>query len=133
MKTHLASLVVSTAALAAFAFTSASAAASEAKPAVTHPVGAVEHSGNTLARGSGMSDVLLTLGMPDRKLTADVWAYAHFGGATEQRRDDDCSTLLLTFHHGRVSDIQLVSDRAEKTYAAQLRAPAPGDVQVAAR
>ena len=132
MKNPASSRLLLAAVLATVGATSAFATPPE-KPAFTHQVSMVDHLGNSIARGSGMSDVLMTLGMPSHKLTANVWAYANFNGGPAQHRDDDCSTLLLTFTRGWVSNIQLVNDHAEKIYAAQLRAPAPGRLQVAAK
>jgi hypothetical protein len=132
MKSSVSSPLALTAILALSAFTPAFAAPA-GKPAATHPVIMVDHAGNNITRGTGISEVLRILGMPNRKLTADVWAYANFSGGQAQHPKDDCGTLLLRFRHGRVSDIRLVNDRAEKIYAAQLRATVPASGQVAAK
>src|SRR5207249_2915371 len=109
-------------ALTALAFLPASAAP-ETKPALAHAVGSVVRSGETVAaRGFNMSDVRRHLGEPREKLSANVWVYHNFNAGNAQDRADDCDTLLVTFADGRVSNIQLVNDRAEKIFAAQIRA-----------
>ena len=119
--------------LSAFAFTPAFAA-SPAKQALSHPVGSVARFGNiVVTRGSSVSDVATSLGWPHSKLSAHVWAYKGFNGGSEQHRDDDCSTLLVTFVEGRVVDLKLVNDRAEKVLAARLSTNAPDKIQVAAK
>ena len=106
--------------LSAFAFSRASAAPAP-KQALSHPVGSVERFGNTVViRGSSVSDVAASLGWPHAKLSAHVWAYRGFNGGSAQHRDDDCSTLVVTFVEGRVVDLTLVNDRAEQVLAARL-------------
>jgi hypothetical protein len=136
MKIRPALFLAYTATFAALALVPASAKPS-AKPAYVHPVGEVERFGHTIvARGFSVSQVERSLGGPMRKLNDDVWVYTSFrgeSGDSAPRLDDDCSTLLITFTAGRVSNLELVNDRAEKIIAARLRARTSDNVQVAAK
>jgi hypothetical protein len=120
------------------AFAAATASIASATPASNaaqaHPVKYVERFGNAVvAVGTPLSSVLASLGAPAHKLAADVWAYSGFNAGLQQDRHDDCSTLLIRFQQGKVSEIKLVNDRAEKIVAAQLRDTAANRLQVAAK
>ncbi len=133
MKTRTSSLLVLTASFAACAFTSA-CTTHRVNQAFSHAVGSVARPGNTdVARGTTKTAVRQSLGEPGHQLSADVWAYYHFNGGYYQQPDDDCSTLLVTFAEGRVADLQLINDRAQIVYAAQLRAKENNRIQVAAK
>ena len=134
MKTRVSSILALVAAFAAFTAVSSAFAAPQTKTAYAHPVGSVERYGTTLvARGYAMHHVERSLGAPQLKLSADVWAFRNFNGGYEQSPDDDCTTLLVTFTNGKVTDLKLVNERAEKIYVAQLRTKSNDKIQVAAK
>ena len=133
MKTRSNALVILATALG-FAIAGPLSAAPKQKPAYSHSVGSVERYGNTLvARGYAMHNVERSLGAPHLKLSADVWAYYQINAGYAQSADDDCTTLLITFVQGRVTDLKLINDRAKKIYVAQLRTKATDKTQVAAK
>ena len=102
--------------------------------AYTHSVGAVDRSSSaSVVRGSPMHEVLRVLGGPRRKLGDDVWIYRNFHPANAQSPGDTCSTLVITFVKGEVSDLQLVNDRAEIILAARFQAKFDARLQVAAK
>jgi hypothetical protein len=131
MKTNRRSLVALSLSLAALGLTPA-CVAPQARQAYSHPVGLVERRGDTVvARGDTMSAVRTTLGIPDL-LSDDVWTYHNFDGGSAQSRHDDCSILLLTFTQGRVSNIELVNERAKANVVARLRVRPSDNAQFAA-
>ena len=133
MKTRLSSRLLLAAALAPFALTPA-VAAPQAKPAAAHPVTSVERLGcAAVTRGMPLHEVERSLGAPRRKLSETVWVYRNFNAGFAQSPDDDCSTLVVTFTNGKVSDLQLVNDRAEIIFAARIEAKANAKLQVAAK
>ena len=133
MKTRLSSLLLLAATLAPFALTPA-LAAPQAKPAASHAVTSVERLGSAaVTRGTLLLEVERSLGAPRRKLSETVWIYRNFSGGSAQAPDDDCSTLVVTFTNGKVSDLQLVNDRAEIIFAARAEAKANAKLQVAAK
>ena len=96
-------------------------AASDAQPARSHPVGAVErNSSSTIVRGTLVIEVYQTLGAPAEKQGNDVWIYRHFNAGAAQARRDDCDTLVVSFANGRVCDLQLVNDRAVAVFAQRI-------------
>lgn len=98
-------------------------AAPEAKPAYSHPVGAVERSSSsTIIRGTLVIEVYQSLGMPAEKLGPDMWVYHGFNAGVAQSRHDDCTNLVVTFVNGRISDLQLVNDRAVAVFAQRMEA-----------
>ena len=133
MKTRLASRLLLATALAPFALAPAFAAPPAAQ-AFAHPVMSVERSGSAaITRGMALHEVQQALGAPRRKLSEDVWVYRNFNAGHAQAPDDDCSTLVVTFTNGKVSDLQLVNDRAEIIFAARAEAKANAKLQVAAK
>jgi hypothetical protein len=118
MKTHISILVFATLLAAA----SSLAAASKSPSAFVHSVRSVEHRDYTIVRGDASSLVLEALGAPARKLDGNVWIYPGFNAGAAQSKDDDCSTLMVTFTNGRVSDLKLVNDRAVAVIARRIEA-----------
>ena len=97
-------------------------AASDAQPARSHPVGAVERSSSsTIVRGTLVIEVYQALGAPAEKQGNDVWVYRGFNAGAAQSRHDDCDTLMVSFVEGRVSDLRLVNDRALVVLAQRLQ------------
>ncbi len=120
MKTRILSSLALVAALGGFSAGPLSAAP-EKSASKAYQVQAVTRDGATVVKvGTAVSAVDRWLGMPDRKITNDVWAYFHFSGALAEAKEAGCSTLLLTIANGRVADIKLVNDRALSVIVAQL-------------
>ncbi len=120
MNTRILSSLALVAALGGFSAVPLSAA-SEKPVSKAYQVQAVTRDGATVVKvGTAVSTVARWLGMPDRKITHDVWAYFHFSGALEEAKEAGCSTLLLIIANGRVADIKLVNDRALTVIVAQL-------------
>ena len=138
MKTHLLRSILLVATLASLLPLSAAAAA-PGNPGIAYsrPVGSVERYGQPLfTRGSPVSHVERALGAPYRKLSDDVWVYTNFHGeshVSDLAHGQDCSTLLVTFTNGRVSDLNLINERAQQIIAARLRAKASETTQIAAK
>jgi hypothetical protein len=108
MKTH--TCLALALALLAVATGGQASAAPAGQSALAHPVGAVERSSSaTIMRGSAVIEVERALGTPTRKLGDDVWIYRGYSAGAAQPRHDDCDTLVVTFVHGTVSDLQLVN------------------------
>ncbi|MBI5767406.1 MAG: hypothetical protein HZA93_06390 [Verrucomicrobia bacterium] len=104
-----------------------------AKPAARHAVSSVEKLGRpAITAGTSLHEVLSTLGKPHRALGDGVWLYRNFDGGFAQEPDDDCRTLKLVFLGDRVSDIELINDRAETVFAARFQNQ-PANLQVAAK
>jgi hypothetical protein len=98
-------------------------AASDTKPAHTHPVNAVERSSSeTIVRGSPLIGVYQALGAPAEKLGEENWIYRGFHAGVAQSRHDDCDTLVVSFVNGQVSDLQLVNDRTVVVLAQRIEA-----------
>jgi hypothetical protein len=108
MKTHISILVFATLLAAAGSL----AAASMSETAHAYRVSSADGSGDRIVRGHTSSAVLESLYHPSWKLGDDVWVYRGFKAVGDQTRDAACSTLVITFTNGRVSDLMLVNDRA---------------------
>ena len=94
---------------------------------------AERNSSLSVVRGKSPREVEVALGVPQRKLSADVWAYSNFGAREVGHGADDCTTLIVSFVEGRVSDLQLVNAHAEAIYAARLQPKPENRLQVAAK
>ena len=66
------------------------------------------------------STVRRQLGNASRKLDRDHWIYDRFEALPGRPVTADCSTLLIVFFEGRVSDLKLLNERAEKIISAKL-------------
>lgn len=64
------------------------------------------------------------LGEPARRLDSTTWAYHNFCPADPKRDTGNCTTLIVTFSEGKVTQLQLVNTPAEKHIAATLKAAA---------
>ena len=121
---------------AAFSLTATGtlSAAPQKDQAYTHPVRVVERLGRApITRGSTAVEVVQSLGQPKRKLSESMWVYRNYDAGFAQLPDDDCTTLLVTFANGKVSDLQLINDRAEIIFAARIEAKTNARLQVAAK
>jgi hypothetical protein len=92
------------------------------KPALSHPVTAVERSDERLICNESMSsDVLRLLGFPARKIGTDLWIYRNYRPAGTDATDD-CHILFITLRDKRVVAMQLVNEPAEKILIARAEA-----------
>jgi len=120
MKTRILSAIAFVAALGGF-LAGPLSAASDKPASKAYQVQTVTRDGATVVKvGTAVSTVDRWLGMPDRKITNDVWAYFHFASSREEAKVEGCSTLLLTITDNKVADIKLVNDCALKVIVAQL-------------
>jgi hypothetical protein len=121
MKTRIASVFILAAALSASAFVPLSAAPEYNLP-IGYPVDTVNLSGlgqyEQITRGVSARAVLRFMGSPTRQLTSDVWAYRGFHANLARADADGCSTLVVTFSHGIVTDLKLVNQTAVGIIAA---------------
>jgi len=97
-------------------------------PVLIYPLGVVERVGvETILPGDFRIKVSSSLGLPDRKLSADTWVYHRFQCQSELENAEVCSTLIVSFRSGRVWKLQRVNERAVRMMAAQIETPpAPG-------
>ena len=101
------------------------AAPSPSTPVMAYPLGAVERHGAKVVRpGDSMTRVAAYLGSPDQILSGDTWVYSRFQCQPDLEHAADCTTLVISFSHGRVSDLQRASEPAVKVIAARLATPA---------
>lgn len=132
MKTRSASSLALLAALAAFIVAPLSAAPAAVER--SYRVTTVErHNEPIVVHGTTTLTVRQLLGAATRKLDANTWVYENFQPARDLPAAEQCRTLLLTFSQGRVTEIKLVNDAAEKSLAAQLRLKSADRPQVAAK
>jgi hypothetical protein len=121
MKTRIASVFILAAALSTSAFVPLSAASKSNLP-TGYSVGVINlsaSSGNEqIARGASQTAVRRFMGSPMRELSADVWAYRGFHANLDRANEEGCGTLIVTFTHGRVSDLKLVNQTAVGIIAA---------------
>ena len=133
MKTRTSSLLLLAAALAAFASISASAAVPETAARGYRVSNIERHNQPIVEHGTAEMTVRRLLGEPYRKLSPEVWAYGRFAASDWKIETGDCTTLLVIFTNGKVTELKLVNDGAEKIYAAQLRAKPSNKSQVAGK
>lgn len=96
-------------------------AAPAEKPAQAFRVNAIErYNTNIVEPGMPNFQVRRALGEPHRKLDADTWIYERFSATDWKIDTGDCTTLVITFTQGLVSELRLVNDRAAKIIAANL-------------
>ncbi len=106
----------------------------EMAPAHAHRVTYAERNASlTVIPGTWRHHVERALGQPDLTLGDDVWIYHRFGAASPSDCRAGCDRLVITFAAGKVAELQLVNPRAEKIYAARLRARTLESAAVAAR
>ncbi len=121
MKTRIASVFILAAALSASAFVPLSAASKASLP-VGYSVDVINLSAisgyEQISRGVSQRAVLRFMGSPMRELSANVWAYRGFHANLDRANEDDCSTLVVTFTHGLVTDLKLVNQPAVGLIAA---------------
>jgi hypothetical protein len=72
----------------------------------------------TIEVGTPDYTVRRILGEPARRLDAATWVYPQYCALPYQEPDDDRRTMVISFEAGKVSDLKLVNDRAEKVIAA---------------
>ncbi len=109
MKTRLASALVLVAALSVLA----SAPVSAASPATAYRVSSVEKYGvPSIVPGDSIDKVRCYLGRPDDKLGDKTWVYHDFNPSHDRAKQDACSTVLITFSQGRISEIRGVNAAA---------------------
>jgi hypothetical protein len=115
MKTRIASVIIIAAALSASAFVPLSAAAKNNLP-IGYPVDVIHLSGlgqyEQITRGVSARAVLRFMGSPTRQLSSDVWAYRGFHANLDRADAEGCSTLVVTFSRGIVTDLKLVNPPA---------------------
>jgi len=123
MKTLFVSRIILAAGLSASALSSTSVAADRA---IAYPVSRILASSEDIQRGDGRLEVRRLMGVPDRRLSSNVWIYfKHHAPDTPQVARDNCRTLVVTFTDNRVSDLKLVNPRALKIYTARTNTGAP--------
>ena len=109
-------------------------AASPELPARGYRVRSIEHYNTPIVeRETTESTVRRLLGEPTRKLDGVTWVYPRFRAIPEQRANDDCTTLIITFSEGRVADMKLVNERAEKVIAANLKPKSTDNTAIASK
>jgi len=125
MKTRSSSVLVLLAVLGAALASPLGAAPAPSTRALAYPVGSVERDGILVARpGDSASRVEAYLGSPDQKLSGDTWVYRRFQCQPELENAEECTTLIISFSHLRVSVLQRVNESAVQVLAAQLTTPA---------
>src|SRR3954471_22632492 len=73
--------------------------------ATAYRLGAVERYGvKAVQPGDPATKVAAYLGQPDQKLADDIWVYRRFQCQRDLERAADCTTLLISFSHGHVTD-----------------------------
>jgi hypothetical protein len=120
MKTKLASILVLAAACAALSSTSLTAAPNQ-PTALAFRVSTADFNGWEITRGMKAKKVINRCGAPDAKLSANVWVYQRFHAVPNQSEARECTTLVVTFVEGIVSDLHLVNDRAQTIIAARVQ------------
>jgi hypothetical protein len=96
--------------------------ASSESSAKSYRVRAIEQRNQPVVEpGTSEAVVRRALGEPKRKLDSDTWVYESYEACSWKIETGDCSTLLVTFTRGKVTDLKLINDRAEKVIAASLQ------------
>ena len=133
MKTHPSSVLILLAAYSAALVSPLAALPANSTPVTAYRLGAVERYGvKAVQPGDPATKVAAYLGQPDQKLSGDTWVYRRFQCQRDLEQAAECTTLLISFSHGRVTDLQRVNAPAVKAMAAELAARVPTR-QIAAR
>ena len=130
MKSTFATIVIFAAAFAALPSTSLNAA-SNLPTAVAFRVSTADFNGWEITRGMKIKKVTNRFGAPDAKLSANVWVYQRFHSVPNRPEARECTTLVITFVEGVVSDLHLVNERAEAIITARVQSGSPAIVATA--
>lgn len=66
----------------------------------------------SIGMDAASSSVRMTIGLPDRKLTSNLWLYHGFAPRSELARQKGCNQLLIAFEGGRISDLYFANAKA---------------------
>lgn len=124
MKTRLNTVLILAATLSASALVTVSAASNNNSP-VAFPVKTLTASvqgGEQIERGTSRGDVSYAMRFKSRQeLSPDVWTYSGYHADLDLANQKDCGTLVITFAHDKVVDIQLVNQPAAAIIATNLK------------
>jgi hypothetical protein len=77
-------------------------------------------------RGTSREDVSYAMRYKSRvELSPDVWVYSGYHADAGAPNAQDCGSVVITFAHGEVADLQLVNKPAVAAIAANLRLGSP--------
>ena len=130
MKTRLASILILAAALSASFSTSLNAAPKSAQAHAVR-VRTVDADGWEISRGMSAKTLVNRFGAPDTKLSENVWVYQRFHAVPNHSQARECTTLIVTFVEGVVSDLHLVNERAQAVITARVQSGSPAIVATA--
>ena len=82
-----------------------------------------------VAYGSSKATVHRVLGVPNLKLSSDVFVYFNFHAEQKLADDHGCHSLMVTFKAGNVAELKLINSRAVTEIATELRTGSSGEPQ----
>jgi len=136
MNTRLPSVLILAAALSASALVSASTASNHDYPVAfsVSTLIASTQGGEQITRGTPRGDVAYAMRYKARQeLSPDVWVYSGYHADLDLANQQDCGTLVITFAHDKVADIQLVNQSAAVIVAANLKVGSPARIVASAK
>jgi hypothetical protein len=76
--------------------------------------------------GAKRGHVMEVIGLPDARVSTDLWIYYHYDGAREKSKGTECDTLIVQFKKDRVVAMKLTSGSALRDLLAQRRVEVTG-------